>query len=72
MKNKLIYIETVEKAPSGFFDNRMQPAARTHCPLKADISHTCGLISIFSDAHVTGKNESDLICACGRKLCEAF
>ena len=64
--------KTVEKATLGFFDNRMQPATRTHCPLKADNSHTRGLISIFPDAHVAGKNMLDFFCACGRKLCEAF
>ena len=35
-------------------------------------SHVCEPKSIFSDAHVAGENESDSICACGRKLCEAF
>ena len=27
---------------------------------------------IFSDAHVAGENDQNFICACGRKLCEAF
>ena len=35
-------------------------------------SHVCEPKSIFSDAHVAGENDQDSICACGRKLCEAF
>ena len=28
--------------------------------------------SIFADVHAAGKNALHFICACGRKLCEAF
>ena len=28
--------------------------------------------SIFADVHAAGKNVFHFICACGRKLCEAF
>jgi len=35
-------------------------------------SHVCEPKSIFSDAHVIGKNALNFLCACGRKLCEAF
>jgi len=34
-------------------------------------SHVCEPRSIFADAHVIGKNVSNFLCACGRKLCEA-
>ena len=30
------------------------------------------LIAIFADVHAAGKNALNFICACGRKLCEAF
>jgi len=35
-------------------------------------SHVCEPRSIFADAHVIGKNVLNFLCACGRKLCEAF
>jgi len=35
-------------------------------------SHVCEPRSIFADVHAAGKNALNFICACGRKLCEAF
>ena len=35
-------------------------------------AHVCEPRSIFSDVHAAGENEWNSICACGRKLCEAF
>ena len=35
-------------------------------------SHVCEPRSIFADVHAAGKNVLHSICACGRKLCEAF
>ena len=35
-------------------------------------SHVCEPKSIFADVHAAGKNDLNFICACGRKLCEAF
>ena len=35
----------------------MQPAARIICPLTAGKFHTCGLRSVFFDAHVVRKND---------------
>ena len=51
---------------------RLRPAAAHSRPLFASGSHVCGPMSVFSDAHVAGKNGSDLIRGCGRELCEAF
>ena len=51
---------------------RLRPAAAHSRPLLASGSHVCGPRSVFSDAHVAGKNRSDLIRGCGRELCEAF
>ena len=34
----------------------MQPAARIIYPLLADKFHTCGLRSVFRDAHVAAEN----------------
>ena len=36
--------------------SRMQPTTRRNGPPGADRSHTCGLRSVFSEAHVLGKN----------------
>jgi hypothetical protein len=35
-------------------------------------SHVCEPSGIFSDVHAAGENDSYFLCACGRKLCEAF
>ena len=35
-------------------------------------SHVCEPRRIFADAQIAGKNDLNSICACGRKLCEAF
>lgn len=34
----------------------MQPPARKFYPAKPDKTHTCGLRSVFPDAHVAGEN----------------
>ena len=39
----------------------LQPAARKACPPKAAKPHTCGLRSVFPEAHVPGKNRFHLI-----------
>ena len=39
---------------------------------RARPSHVCEPSGIFSDVHAAGENDSHLLCACGRKLCEAF
>ena len=44
----------------------------THCALQAHNAHVCEPRSIFADVHAAGKNALNFICACGRKLCEAF
>ena len=35
-------------------------------------SHVCEPRGIFADVHAAGKNALNFVCACGRKLCEAF
>ena len=50
----------------------MQPVARTHCPPAADDSHTYGLRSIFSGAHVTGENDLILFRASERETLRGF
>ena len=35
-------------------------------------SHVCEPSGIFSDVHAAGENDSYFLCACERKLCEAF
>ena len=50
----------------------MQPAARIICPLTAGKFHTCGLRSVFSEAHVVRKKRLKFFRAVrGAKLCEA-
>ena len=34
--------------------------------------HVCEPSGILSDVHAAGENDSYFLCACGRKLCEAF
>ena len=65
-------LETVEKVALATFSSRKQSAARRIHPPQADESHTCGLRSVFSEAHVPGENGSHFFRACGRELCEAF
>ena len=60
------------KSGKATFSSRMQSAARRICPLQADKSHTCGLRSVFSDAHVAGENRFQFFRACGRELCETL
>ena len=50
----------------------MQPVARTHRPPAADDSHTYGLRSIFSGAHVTGENDLTLFRASERETLRGF
>ena len=50
----------------------VHPAARIICAPTAHKFHTCRARSIFPDVHAAGENDFDFICACGRKLCEAF
>ena len=50
----------------------MQLRARTRCPLRAANSHTSELRSVFSEAHVPGKNEFDWFFACERKTLRGF
>ena len=79
--------EGCRKSGKATFSSRMQSAARRICPLQADKSHTCGLRSVFSDAHppggpllplrgnspcVAGENRFPFFRACGRELCETF
>ena len=47
-------------------------ASRRLCPPMADKVRGRSARSVFSEVHVPRKNGSHLICACGRKLCEAF
>ena len=51
----------------GFPTGWMQPVAQTHRPPAADDSHTYGLRSIFSGAHVTGENDLILFRASERE-----
>ena len=39
---------------------------------RAHPSHVCEPSGIFSDVHAAGENDSYFLCACERKLCEAF
>ncbi|MEQ2512085.1 hypothetical protein WMO66_12665, partial [Faecousia sp. CLA-AA-H192] len=39
---------------------------------RARPSHVCEPSGIFSDVHAAGENDSHFLCACERKLCEAF
>ena len=39
---------------------------------RARPSHVCEPSGIFSDVHAAGENDSYFLCACERKLCEAF
>ena len=64
--------ETVEKPLRGFPTGWMQPVARTHRPPAADDSHTYGLRSIFSGAHVTGENDLILFRASERETLRGF
>ena len=50
----------------------MQPVAQTHRPPAADDSHTYGLRSIFSGAHVTGENDLILFRASERETLRGF
>ena len=50
----------------------MQPVARTRCPSSTANSHTYGLRSIFSDAHVAGENDLALFRASERETLRGF
>ena len=50
-------------------EKRAKSTERTGCPTHGFPARRW---LIFSDAHVAGENDLDSICACGRKLCEAF
>jgi len=39
---------------------------------RARPSHVCEPSGIFSDVHAAGENDFYFLCACERKLCEAF
>ena len=45
---------------------------RTNGTPAAHPSHVCEPSGIFSDVHAAGENDSYFLCACERKLCEAF
>ena len=66
------FLETVEKPLRGFPTGWMQPVAQTHRPPAADDSHTYGLRSIFSGAHVTGENDLILFRASERETLRGF
>ena len=45
---------------------------RTKGTPQACPSHVCEPSGIFSDVHAAGENDFHFLCACERKLCEAF
>ena len=55
-----------------FFEGGRQPAARIIRPPLAGEFHTCGLRSVFSDAHVVRKNDWNLFRVCGRESLRRF
>ncbi len=58
--------EAIKTAVKDYYDKNNIPQ-RTRLR-----SHVCEPRSIFADVHAAGKNVLYFICACGRKLCEAF
>ena len=52
--------------------SRLKGAAARCSARRARPSHVCEPSGIFSDVHAAGENDCHFLCACGRKLCEAF
>ncbi len=61
----------LSKNPCGVFRQRGCSPLRALAVLTDD-SHTYGLRSIFSGAHVTGENDGTLFRACGRETLRGF
>ncbi len=52
--------------------SRLKGAAARCSARRARPSHVCEPSGIFSDVHAAGENDFYFLCACERKLCEAF
>ena len=64
--------QAVDKVRGTLSTDKMQPGARTRCPLQADLSYTSGPRSVFDHVHAAVENGFDFLRACGRELCEAL
>ena len=64
--------ERLAYGPASLFCGGRQPAARIIRPPLAGEFHTCGLRSVFSDAHVVRKNDWNLFRVCERESLRRF